>query len=343
MRLRPEQLDAALRKPLAPVYVVTGDEPLQHGEACDALRRAARAQGYTEREVLTVETGFDWSRLGAAAGNLSLFGEQRLIELRVPTGKPGDAGGKALSAYAADPPADALLMVQLPKLDKRAQSTAWFRALEGAGVVVAVWPVEASRLPAWLTQRLRARGLQPTPEAAALIAERVEGNLLAAAQEVEKLALLLGEGPVDLEAVTGAVADSARYDVFGLVDAALAGDAAQVARSLGGLRGEGVEPPVVVWALARELRALHALARRVAAGEAAGQAMAQARVWDKRKAPTGAALRRLSVGRIENLLRLAARCDRVAKGAESGAPWDELLELSLGMAGVRFVPRPLSA
>ncbi|PKM45737.1 MAG: DNA polymerase III subunit delta [Gammaproteobacteria bacterium HGW-Gammaproteobacteria-1] len=337
MRLRPEQLPAHVERPLLPIYLVSGDEPLQLNEATDALRAAARAQGFGEREVLQVETGFDWAALAAAGSNLSLFAERKLIELRLPSGKPGDAGAKALTAYAAAPSPDNLLLISCGKLEKQQQSSKWFKALEAAGAVVQVWPVEPRALPGWIRQRLLSRGMQPTSEAAQLLAERVEGNMLAAAQEVEKLVLLHGAGPLDGEAVRAAVADSARYDVFELADAALGGDAARCARIIEGLRGEGEEPVLILWALVREVRSLALIAAEQAGGAALDTLLQQQRVWDKRKPLYQAALKRHNLRRWRALLRRAARLDRICKGAEPGTPWDELLQFSLLMAGVRIV------
>lgn len=337
MRLRAEQLPSHVERPLLPIYLVSGDEPLQLNEAVDTLRAAARAQGYTEREVLQVEAGFDWGTLAAAGSHLSLFAERKIIELRLPSGKPGDAGAKALTAYAAAPSPDNLLLISCGKLEKQQQNSKWFKALEEAGAVVQVWPVEPRALPGWIRQRLQARGLQPTPEAAQLLAERVEGNLLAASQEVDKLVLLYGAGALDVEQVRTAVADSARYDVFELADAALGGDGARCARVVEGLRGEGEEPVLILWALVREVRALALIAAGQAAGTALETLLQQQRVWDKRKPLYQAALKRHDLRRWRALLRRAARLDRICKGAEPGNPWDELLQFSLLMAGVRLV------
>lgn len=337
MRVRPEQLAAHLEKGLAPIYLVSGDEPLQTDEALDAIRAAARSQGYSEREVLQVEANFDWNRLASAGQSLSLFAERRLLELRLPSAKPGTEGAKALSAYAAEPPEDTLLLIGCGKLDKRQQQGKWFKALEGAGAVVQTWPVEHRALPQWVAQRMQARGLQPTPEAAQLLAERVEGNLLAAAQEIDKLVLLLGSGAVDAEAVEAAVADSARYTVFELADAALAGDATRTARVFAGLRGEGVEPVLILWALSREVRALAEMAAARERGEAEGALFAQHRVWEKRKPLVRAGLSRYPAVRWRQLLYRCGRIDRVIKGAEPGSAPDELLQLALLIAGVRVV------
>ncbi|MEE8380042.1 MAG: DNA polymerase III subunit delta, partial [Gammaproteobacteria bacterium] len=208
MKLYPEKLNAHLKGDLLPIYFFSGDEPLQLGEAADAVRRAAREQGYTEREVMHAERGFDWNELLAASNAMSLFAEKRVIDLRLPTGKPGKDGGAALVEYAERPPEDTVLLVSSGKVDKRSQSAKWYKALDKVGATLQVWPVDAKEMPNWLDQRLRSRGLQPERDAARLIAERVEGNLLAAAQEVDKLLLLNGEGPLSTEQVEAAVADS---------------------------------------------------------------------------------------------------------------------------------------
>ncbi len=337
MRLRAEQLAADLGKRLLPIYLVSGDEPLQVNEAADAIRAAARAQGFDERQVLQAETGFDWSSLAAAGDSLSLFAARKLIELRLPSAKPGDAGSKALVAYAERPSRDDLLLIICGKLEKAQQNGKWFKALDAAGVVVQIWPVEPRALPGWVRQRLAARGFKATPEAVALLAERVEGNLLAAAQEVEKLVLLYGSGELDADTVRAAVSDSARYDVFELADSALGGDAARCARILQGLRGEGSEPVLILWALVREVRALALIAAATEGGAALDSLLQQQRVWDKRKPLYHAALKRHNAQRWRLLLRRAARLDRIVKGAEPGNPWDELLQLSLLIAGVRIV------
>lgn len=334
MRIKPEQIGAHLKRALAPVYLVFGDEPLQVAETCDVIRAAARAQGYGAREILHAGPGFDWAALTLAASNLSLFAERRLLELRIPGGKPGEAGAEALVNYAAQPAPDTLLLVVCPKLDGATQKSKWFGALEQAGVVVQVWPVTARELPAWIMQRAPAKGMRLSQEAAALLALRVEGNLLAAAQDLEKLYLLHGAAQLDADTVAAAVADSARFDVYDLADSALSGDAPRAARILNGLRGEGVEPTLVLWALARELRALAGMAHECR-GANVEQVLVKYHVWDKRKAVIKKALQGRSADYWRGLLRHAARVDRVIKGIATGAVWDELLQLSVGLAGVR--------
>jgi len=334
MKLYPDKLEATLKKALLPIYFFSGDEPLQLGEAADAVRRHAREQGFTEREVMHADKGFDWNELLMASNAMSLFAEKRVIDLRLPSGKPGKEGGAALAEYAERPAEDTVLLISSGKVDKRSQSAKWYKALDKVGATMQVWPVEAPDMPRWLDQRLRSRGLQPEQEAARIIAERVEGNLLAAAQEVDKLVLLIGAGPLSAAQAEAVVADSARFDVFGLVDAALEGDAPRLTRMLDGLRGEGVEPILVLWALTRELRSLADMAAQIESGKGIDGVLA--RVWGKRKGPVKAGLQRHNKARWQQMLRRAARLDRVVKGAAPGNAWDELLQLTLLMAGVRL-------
>ena len=256
-QVRVDQFAAQLKGDLAPVYFIYGDETLLVNECADAVRAAARQRGYSDRQVFSVESGFDWNSLLAASDSLSLFSERRILELRLPTGKPGKEGAGVLRAYAERPPEDTLLLVVSAKLEPAARRSKWVRALDKAGVSVPVWPVEPAQLPAWIDRRMRAHGMQPSRDALQLLAERVEGNLLAADQEIEKLYLLHGSGSLDLETVTELVADSARYDIFGLVDAALAGDAVYAQRILGGLRAEGVEPVTQVFPARTEIVAFN--------------------------------------------------------------------------------------
>jgi DNA polymerase III subunit delta len=342
MKLKPEHIPAHLQRNLAPVYLVSGDEPLQVAEACDAIRARARESGCSERLLFNVESGFDWNALLQARDSLSLFAERRLVELRLPTGKPGEAGAKALVEYAGRPSADDVLLIVAAKIDKDAQRSKWFTSLERAGVVVQVWPLSVAQLPAWIERRMRARGLQPSAEAVAMLAERVEGNLLACAQEIEKLALLHGTGTVDGAAVTAAVSDSSRYSVYDLADRALAGEGAAVTRVLRGLQGEGEEPVMVLWALSREIRTLAIMAEELQHGTTLEQLFNRHRIWENRKRAVGAALRRCPPQTLHRLLRQAGRADRVIKGVATGNVWDELLQLALGLAGIAVV-RPGAA
>jgi len=333
MRMKPEQLPGHLAAELAAVYLLSGDEPLQLLEAADAIRGRARESGYVDRQVMNADRSFDWGALAEAAGSLSLFAERRVVDLRL-AGKPPEAGARALLAWGESPPPDTLLLVTCPKLDKAVISRAkWVQQLDRIGVVIQVWPVDERMLPQWVQRRMQARGLRPSREAVAMLAERVEGNLLAAAQEIEKLVLLRGAGRIDADAVAAAVADSARFDVFGLVDSALAGKAERTVRMLGGLRAEGVAPPLVVWALTREVRALTEMAAEAAGGTPIEQVFARHKVWERRKPLLRAALKRRTAAGWYGLLRRCGRAERVAKGAAVGNPWDELLQLGLELAG----------
>jgi DNA polymerase III subunit delta len=332
--MRNDQLATHLQRELASIYLISGDEPLQMQEAADEVRAAARSQGFTEREVIDQLAGFDWSALNAAAEHLSLFGDRRLLELRLNSPKVGTEGAKALTAYAERPPEDTLLLITLPKLERAQSNSKWLKCLEQSGVVVQIWPVEGNRLPPWIEQRLRRAGLVPEPGVVEMLADRVEGNLLAASQEIEKLLLLHGPGVISQERLLESVADSARFDVFGLVDTLLAGEAAKGLRMLQGLRAEGIAAPVVLWAISREIRALAQMAHEVEQGRHADQVMGTHRVWDKRKPLVRRGLqRRPALWR--QLLSICARADRAIKGLESVDPWLLFEELVLGMAGKR--------
>jgi DNA polymerase-3 subunit delta len=340
MKLNPAQLTRHLQGSLAPVYAVSGDEALLCQEAADAIRAAARQQGFSEREVFHAEANFDWGRLYEAAASMSLFAEKRVIELRIANGKPGDKGAAALIDYLRRPAPDTLLLVSLPKLDGSTQKTKWAKALIDSpdSQFLQIWPVELNQLPGWIRQRLSQAGLTASDEAVELISARVEGNLLAAAQEVEKLKLLAEGGKVDIDTVQAAVADSARFDVFGLVDAVLKGDAGHALRMLEGLRGEGVEALFILAILARELRQLASIAQQVGARVPLDKAFASARppIWDKRRPVFTAALQRLPAARWQQLLLDAQQIDAQAKGQAPGDPWSHLARLALEIAGQRL-------
>ncbi len=343
MRLRAELLESHLAGGVAPLYLVSGDEPLLVGEAGDLIRQAARAQGYSERSVIHADASFDWSELARAAGSLSLFAERRMIDLRLPSGRPGDAGARAFTEYAGAPPADTLLLVTLPRLDAQLQKSKWFKAIEGVGVVIQVWPPEGAEFADWVARRMRALDLQPEPGAAALLAERVEGNLLACVQEIEKIRLLCGPGPVDADRVLQSVTDSARYDVFDLVDCALDGDLARCVRVARGLEGEGVESTLVLWALARAIRSHARFAAALARGERLEQLIQWDKAWSRRQALIRRALQRHGVRSWWRMLRQAAAVDRMIKGRTAGNVRDELLQLSLMIAGLPAGRRPRQA
>jgi DNA polymerase-3 subunit delta len=331
MQLRAEQLAGHLAKGLSPVYAIHGDEPLLALEAADAVRAAARKAGYGEREVFEPGRHFDWSELRHALASLSLFGGRKIVELRLPTGKPGAEGGAAIAEYCERPGTDILLLVSLPRLDRAAQGAAWFSALSQAGVVVDVWPVERSRLPAWIAERLARQKQRAPREALELLADRVEGNLLAAHQEVQKLALLAPEGEISLEALREAVANVARYDAYAACEAMLSGDAERYVRVIDGLRSEGEAPTLVLWALSEELYALARIQAGVAGGRPVDDLLRENRVWGPRQRPMKAAAARVRPEAVSGALAHAAAIDRAIKGVGSGEPWDEFLKLGLGL------------
>lgn len=335
MLLRPEQLGAHLEKPLGPLYVIHGDEPLLTIEAGDALRAAARKQGFEEREVLVAGPGFRWDDLFLAAGNMSLFGGSKLVDLRIPSGKPGRDGGDALQKLcdmAANSGPGLTTLITLPLMDWQAKKTSWFVKLTDAAVTLECNAPPLHLLPDWIAQRL-ARQKQSAPrEALDFIAAHVEGNLLAAHQEIQKLALLHPEGPLTLEQVEEAVLDVARYDVDKLRAALLAGDGGRCARLLEGLRAEDTAPPLLLWALASEARAIAQVRAAMDRGVPMDGALKEAKVFGPRQNQIRNAAQRVSAVAARNALLHAARIDRMIKGLVKGDIWDEMLQMSLRLA-----------
>ena len=332
-QVRADQLEAHLARALAPLYVVHGDEPLLAMEAADAIRAKARRDGYTEREVHLVERHYDWDRLAAAAAALSLFASRRLIELRIPSGKPGTDGAAAITAYCAALHPDIVTLVTLPRLDRAGQNSAWFGALSGAGVVVNVFPVERRALPLWIGARLARQKQRAAEDALAFIADCVEGNLLAAHQEIQKLGLLYPPGDLAFEQVRDAVLDVARFEVSQLSEAMLSGDRARLARVLDGLAGEGEAPPRVLWVMSDDVRAVTRVQRGLAEGRNAADLFREYRVWgEARQRLVAAAARRMAREALDAALAQAAAVDRTIKGLAKGDPWDELLQLGLRFA-----------
>ena len=330
VKLNADSLSGHLARELKPAYLITGDEPLLAGEAADAVRRRARDAGFTERRVFFVERGFDWNVLRTESQSLSLFAERRVLDVRMPGGKAGD-GAELLQELVGNPQPDQLLLVSCGKLERQTLQSDWVKAFERSAVWVQVWPIDAGRLPDWIAARMRGRGLVPDPATAELLAERAEGNLLAAQQEIDKLALLVQPGAVDAATLSQVVADSARFDVFQLGDAALRGDARRALRILDGLRAEGVEATLVLWAINRELLQL----RRYLSEERGGRS---APAWQRPNPALLAAAQRLRNLPAGELVRLAVRADRTIKGRNSGDPWDALALLVARLAGVRSLP-----
>jgi DNA polymerase-3 subunit delta len=332
LKIQANQLSSHLKKSLAACYLVTGDEHLLVAEALDAIRETARERGFGMRELHVATSGFDWAQLTASSGNLSLFAEQRIIELRLPTGKPGRAGGQAIVELAELAGPEILFIVTAPKLDRGATASKWAKTIDQKGVSLSIWPVGVRELPGWIANRMRSAGLQPERDVVALIADRVEGNLLAAGQEIEKLRLLLGEGPVSTEDVSNAVANSSRYDVYKLTDAAMAGDARRAVKILSGLRSEGIEPVIVMWALTRELRTLSTLDDAIRQGGDLGNAMQKNGVWRNRQALVRSCIGRHQHGSFHRMLKATGRADAAAKGQRAGDPWQMATDIVVGMA-----------
>ncbi|KZX56921.1 DNA polymerase III subunit delta [Halioglobus sp. HI00S01] len=336
MRLYPEKLAGHLKQQLLPVYLISGDEPLLVQECCDLVRKAARDAGCTDREIIDVVPRFKWDEILHSASSMSLFAERKLVEIRMPSGKPGADGSKALCEYldmAAG--SDDILLIVSGKIDKQSTNSKWYKALDKAGATVQIWPIEARDLPRWLQQRCSAAGLSIDNDALQLLCEQVEGNLLAAVQEVEKLKLLASDGQINAETITASVSNNARYNLFDMTDHALKGNAGTSLKMLHGLRGEGTEPAVALWALLREVRTLHQARQQVDAGQSPQQVLGGLRVWKNRMPLMQGALSRHNSVTLTALLEQASAVDGTIKGFAAGKPWDQLENLVLQLAASR--------
>ncbi|MBF0470355.1 MAG: DNA polymerase III subunit delta [Gammaproteobacteria bacterium] len=335
MKLKPQQLSSALKKGLAPLYLVVGDEPLQQDEVSGAIRRAAQEAGFSEREVLTVDSRFQWESLRQVAKSPSLFADKRIIELRMGDTKPGDRGSKALIAYCDDCSEDNLLLIRCGKVEAAQKRGKWYQTLEQTGVVVEVWPITQAELPRWLQQRAAESGYTLNQNGALLLAERVEGNLLAAVQELEKLYLLHPqERTLAEDDVAAAVANHSRYSIYALAEAALAGDPQRVCRIMSRLELEGAAQPLLLWTLSRDFRLLQAL---TAPNADSNEIFTRERIFYKMQPLYLGARSRLQRIGWQRLLARCGRIDRIVKGEETGNSWDELLQLALLMTGTRLL------
>ena len=335
MQLAPAQLATHLKQGLQALYVLVGDEPLAHRECLDAIRQAARLQGFDERNSLMVERGFNWQQIASYGASISLFASRRLLEINVPNGKPGVEGGKALQALASEPLSDTTVLIILPKLEREAKNSAWFSALEKLALVINLEEVPASQLPKWIGARLAQQGQQASPATLEFLAHQVEGNLLAANQEVQKLGLLHPAGELSDDAVRQAVLNVSRYDAFQLGEAVLAGDSARTVRILQGLQDEGENAVAVMNPLMWVLRPLLGIKQAELRGENVMQAMTSARIFGERQALVKRALSRLSLRHLEAALQKLADIDKTAKGVMQGDAWLEISRLCFGLAGVR--------
>lgn len=327
MQIKPNQLSGQLQKRIAPLYSLFGNEPLLIAEATDLIRATAKQQNYTEREIFTIDHRFDWNELQQANNNLSLFGDKRVMDIRIPSGKPGREGGKAIEAYCQTLPQDTITLITLPRIDKQGQSTKWFKAIEKTGITIPFYPIERAQLPAWIEQRLIMQDQTTHADTLRFLADSVEGNLLAAHQEISKLALLYPAGQLSFEQVKDAVLEVARYDVFKLAEAMLAGNTARYIHILEELEGEGTAPPLIVATLAEQVRSLILIRQGLDAGKPIIQLMRETRIWGERQRLMENAARRIDIKSITNALLHAAKIDRISKGVAKGDTWDELIQL----------------
>lgn len=332
MPITSDDLPRHLASGLKPLYVVHGDALLLALEAADSIRAAARSAGYAEREVLIAEQHFKWAELRNCAQSLSLFAARKIIDLRIPSGKPGTEGSQALQDYAANPNPDVLTLITLPKLDRATQKSQWFGALERHGVVVAADDIPLAALPRWIAGRLKRQGQTTDPATLEFLASRCEGNLLAAFQEIQKLALIHPPGELSFEQVKDAVMDVARYDIFKLSEAMLGGNVARFARILDGLRAEGAATVLVLWAMTEDIRALGKVLQATQRGGNIGNTLREPRVRRDKQARIEQAARRLKLPHVERAMQQAARVDKIIKGLRDGDVWDELLQLGLRFA-----------
>ncbi len=342
MKISGDNLASTLARGLSPIYLVSGDEPLLVNEAADAIRARARKEGFTERDLHVTERGFDWDALIADSRAMSLFAQRKIVEIRMPTAAPGDQGAAAIVELAEQPSPDNVVLILTGKMDGRVQNSRWVSAVEKHGAVIQVWPIDLPRLPGWIRDRLGKHGLQADQDAANELAERVEGNLLAAHQEVEKLALLLPPGPLTLQTVLDSVADSARYDILQLGEAAMRGRTSRALRILEGLRGEGTDAVLVLWAVNKDLQWIARAQHLMRNGQSADSAMNAVYVWRPRQAAMREALMRLKPAAVRDLLQDASRVDRAIKGVLRTDPWIEMEGLVARFSGAPLA-RPRAA
>jgi len=331
MPLRADQLAANLQRGLAPIYLVGGEEPLLLQECCDQIRDAAKEQGFIEREILQVERGFDWSELQQAAAP-SLFASQKIIDLRLRTGKPGREGAKVLGEWAENPDPNMILLVSCEQWDAGSRKAKWAGKLEKAGLRVDIWPIKPHELPRWLEQRMHQHGMQPEPEVVRILADRLEGNLLAARQEIDRLALLKGAGMVTVDDVMKVVADSSRFDAFGLAENMLAGNLRESLRVAAGLRRMDTPIPMLLGALLKELKTTEAFRFAMRGGEQEAMVFRRLNVWQNRQNIVRSAARRLNTRQLFAAFRQLSLIDRQSKGQAAGDPWQSLNSLLLQLS-----------
>lgn len=329
MNARPDQLQAIVTKNIFPVYMVSGDEPLQQMESLDVIRAYLKEKDYSEREVLDVDSQFDWQQLMDEAASMSLFATRRIVELRLPSAKPGRQGSQILKEYLLQPPEDTVLIINAGKIDGNAKKSAWYKAVEQSGLVVQCWPVPVEKLSGWLRQRFNRRGMEAEQDVFAYISQHVEGNLLAADQEIEKLLLLLGPGKISFADVVEAVMSQSRYSVFELVDTSLAGNSSRVVKIISGLKSEGIAPVVVNWAIAKDIRLLSQVAGDVSSAD---YILKRSGVWQSRLALFKSCLSRHPQRAFQMMLKRCAYIDAASKGMIDVNVWDEIESLCVRLS-----------
>ena len=327
MHIQLANLSNHLQKKLLTFYTVYGEEPLLAIEAAELIRTKARLHGYIEREILTIDNQFKKSDLLLRGNSLSLFGEQKLIDIRIPSGKPGKEGGKAIEDYCNSLPPDTLTLVTLPKIDKQGKTTKWFKSLENVGPMIPVSLVGFNQLPSWISQRLSMQNQETDSDTLRFFAEKVEGNLLAANQEIKKLALLYPPGKLSFTQVKDAVLEVARYDIFKLSDAMVTGEIARFIHVLNGLRGEGVTIPFILTILSAQIRSLIVLRKGLDSEKPRAQLMREAKIWGDRQKIMENAAKRVRLKQLVQALLHAAKIDKISKGVKKGDAWEELVQL----------------
>lgn len=339
MRLRSEQISDHLQQGLSPVYLIFGDEQMLVEEISDQIRQQARKQGADDRQVWHVEGRFNWSEIQWQEQTMSLFASQRLLEIRLPSGAPGKEGGQAIRNYVSNLPADTTLLIISGKIDARSQKSKWFTELDKIGVTIPVWPIDLSNLPRWILRRMKQHGLRANQQIAALIAERVEGNLFAAAQEIDKLQLLCPNGEVDEETVLASVADNARFEAFGLMDVVFSGQATKIPRMIDRLRAEGLDILSVFSAVSWSLHRMIDMATQVDQGSRLEKVFAAQKppVWEKARPMMRQALNRHKRPQWQSFLQQMAKIDQAAKGSLANCPWSLLEALCLQVAGIQIM------
>jgi len=330
MNVRPDQLPAIVTKKLYPVYMVSGEEPLQQMECLDLLRKHLREQGYLEREILDVDAQFDWSRLLEETANMSLFASRRIIEVRLPSAKPGRQGSQVIKEYLQNPAQDTVVIINAGKIDSNSKKSAWFKAVDQSGLVVQCWPVPIDKLSGWLRQRFLRRDMQADDEVLSYISQHVEGNLLAADQEIDKLYMLLGPGKVSYADVADAITSQSRFSVFELVDMLLKGNTKRVVKIVAGLKAEGIVPVLVNWALTKDIRLLTQVSMDASSVD---YQLRRSGVWQSRADLFKLCLSRHNHRAFQMMLKRCAYIDAASKGMIDANEWDEIETLCVRMAG----------